>query len=183
VFNKAALRADRLGEILTQVPVPKAFFAALLNLQPGRRRFTLELISAAFDYAGAVGQRFKHHFRVLRPADRSPLVQPLLLTPGHSSYPAGHATQGHLVKKVLASLIPEAAGNAAWAVGNETYDQLEGLANRIAENRIVAGLHYPVDNSEGKTLGESLATDFIEKAKTAGSALNWLWGKASDEWR
>ena len=37
----AALRADRLNEILTQVAVPYSFFAMLLNLQPGRHRKSL----------------------------------------------------------------------------------------------------------------------------------------------
>ena len=174
-MKMAALRNDRMAEILTQVTVPYPFFAMVLNLQPGRHRFTFEMMAAAFNFASAVGQRFKHRFRVVRPADRSSLIQPVLLTPGHSSYPAGHAAQCHLVKVILAQLLDTLATL-------EIKSQLEALANRISENRVVAGLHFNVDNAQGKVLGEKLAGYFIDKSKVAGSGLEWLWRRAKDEW-
>ena len=172
VFELAALRADRMGEILSQVTIPYPFFAMVLNLQPGRHRHIYELLAAAFNLASAAGQVFKHHFRVARPADRTPLIQPVLQTPGHGAYPAGHATQCHIAKTVLAKLL---------GTGAEATDQLEKLANRIGENRIVAGLHYPSDIDQGKVLGEALGKHFIEMAKVPGSALEWLWGEALAE--
>jgi hypothetical protein len=36
----------------------------------------------------------------------------------------------------------------------ETSEQLERLANRIGENRVVAGLHYPTDIAQGKVLAK-----------------------------
>jgi hypothetical protein len=63
----------------------------------------------------------------------------------------------------------------------ELVDQLEKLANRIGENRIVAGLHYPTDIAQGKVLGEALALHFITMATVPGSALEWLWGEALKE--
>jgi membrane-associated phospholipid phosphatase len=172
VFEKAALRSDRMGEILSQVTIPYPFFAMVLNLQPGRHRYIFELLAAAFNLAGAAGQVFKHHFRVARPSDRTPLIQPVLQTPGHGSYPAGHATQCHLAKAVLVELL---------TAGAETSEQLERLANRIGENRLVAGLHYPADIVQGKVLGEALALHFIAMAKVNNSSLQWLWKKALDE--
>ncbi|MEO6434794.1 MAG: hypothetical protein ABIP55_03395, partial [Tepidisphaeraceae bacterium] len=187
VFDMAALRAERMSEILTQVTLPVSFFAALLNLQRGRFRNTLELLTVAAAYASVVGQRFKHHFRVLRPADRSSLVQPVLLTPQHGAFPAGHATQCHLLKALLAELKPNP--------GNETLSQLDSLARRIAENRVVAGLHYPVDNLEGEKLAKVLAARMIKlatppAAPTTAPALppppatplQWLWKRAKAEW-
>ena len=171
VFEMAALRSDRLGEILSQVVIPYPFFAMVLNLQPGRHRYIFELLAAAFNLAAAAGQVFKHHFRVARPADRTPLIEPVVQTPGHGSYPAGHATQCHIAKAVLAELFNRKAGT-------ETFDQLEKLANRIGENRVVAGLHYPTDIAQGKVLGEALGAHFIAMAKVTDSALKWLWGEA-----
>ena len=93
IMSKTGYRAERMAEILTQVTVPYSFFAMVLNLQPGRHRHTFELMSTVFRLSSTVVMQFKHHLRVRRPADRSPLVQPVLAVPGHASYPAGHATQ------------------------------------------------------------------------------------------
>jgi hypothetical protein len=152
----------------------------VLNLQRGRRRFTYELISAALNLAGVAGQRFKHHFRVARPADRSSLIQPLLLTPGHGSYPAGHAVQTHMLKQVLGKLVNQST--LPQKLQDEIYSELGKLAARISENRVVAGLHYKTDIDQGQALGEKLGDYLV--SKTANSpALNWLWGKAVYEWQ
>ena len=200
VIVKAALRQDRMAEILTQVNVPYAFFASVLNLQPGRHRFTYEAMSAVFHCSTVVVMQFKHHWAIRRPADRSALVQPVLVTPGHGSYPAGHAVQCHFVAAVLKQLLTDAekinvgpdAGNppAATAPNNgnghmaETGEELIALADRIGMNRVIAGLHYVDDLKQGRRLGERLADYFVFKTKTKGSALNWLWTKATNEqWR
>ena len=173
-MEKSALRPDRTAEILSQVAPPYAFFAAVLNLQSGRRRRTFEVMSTAIAFGSVAGQQFKHAFRVLRPADRSPLIQPMLATPGHSSYPAGHAAQCHLLKGVLVNLLGIGATS-------ERYGQLDRLADRIADNRIVAGLHYPIDNEQGRFLGTRLAEFFIAQSAVANSPLAWLWKQARNE--
>ena len=101
-------------------------------------------------------------------------IQPMVATPGHSSYPAGHATQGEMLKLVLASLL-------GLSSTSETYGQLDRLAARIAENRVVAGLHYPVDNEQGRILGAWLAWYFLDCATVADTPLAWLWKLASAE--
>lgn len=85
VLAEAALRPDRMDEILAQVTLPYAFYAASLNLQPGRHRYTFELLAAVWRFSTVVVMQFKHAFGIRRPADRSPLIQPVLLTPGHGS--------------------------------------------------------------------------------------------------
>ena len=67
VLKKAALRADRMSEMLTQVAVPYSFFAMVLNLQPGRHRFTYELMRAALNLSGIAVMQFKHHFKCAVP--------------------------------------------------------------------------------------------------------------------
>jgi hypothetical protein len=174
VVDAAALRPERTAEILAQVNPPFAFFAAVLNLQAGRHRWTFEVLATANTFASVVVQQFKHAFRILRPADRSPLIQPMLATPGHSSYPAGHATQGHMLKLILAELL-------GFTATSERYGVLDRLANRIAENRVVAGLHYPVDNTEGARLGAELAAYFIDQVSEPDTPLEWLWSVAKAE--
>lgn len=46
-----------------------------------------------------------------------------------------------------------------WPVtnGTQTPDRLQRLAERIAINRTVAGVHFPVDSAAGQLLGTSLA--------------------------
>jgi hypothetical protein len=180
VMDMAALRADRLSEILTQVVVPYSYFAALLNLQPGRHRRTYELMSTALILSGIAVMQFKHYFATRRPADRSPLIQPVLLTPNHGSYPAGHSCQSYILSTVLQSLV----GNN---LGLELANQLNLLAYRIGENRVVAGLHYMADITVGEQLGKDLAAHFITLATPIGNsppstALEWLWTNAKAEW-
>ena len=139
--------------------------------------------------------QFKHAWGVRRPTDRSSLIQPVILTPNHGSYPAGHSTQCWFVAEVLKELIKyrKTAGvitGVTVAHQPEIDNQLEALADRIGVNRIVAGVHYKDDIDEGKELGKRLAKYFIAKstgkntaggAVTAGPALDWLWRKAMNE--
>ena len=182
VLDKAALRPDRLSEILTQVANPYAYFSMVLNLQPGRHRHTFELMAMLFALTDKVVMQFKHFFRIRRPADRSQLVQPVLLTPSHGSYPAGHAVQSNLVAAVLKTLVGAGATSDAFV-------QLTRLADRIGENRVIAGVHYPADIDAGKPLGEALSKYVQFMAGYPGSlgappalAVNWLWRQAWAEW-
>jgi len=181
VLDRAALRTDRMGEILTQVAVPFSYFAMVLNLQPGRHRFTYELMQAALGLSGPVVMQFKHFFGTRRPADHSPLIQPMILTPGHGSYPMGHATQSYILATVL-----QDPALATMERGAETGTQLDALAYRISENRVVAGVHYMDDLTAGQVLGTALGEYFLRKASAntgnPTTPLEWLWEQAIAEW-
>ena len=98
----------------------------------------------------------------------------MLLTPGHAAYPAGHATQCHFAVAVLKTLRGITAGDD-WDV------ELTRLADRIGENRVVAGLHYLEDIKVGAALGKTLAVYFDQQRNVAHSAMNWLWTAAAAE--
>ncbi len=184
MIAEAALRPDRMDEILAQVTLPYAFYAALLNLQPGRHRYTFELLAAVWRFSTVVVMQFKHAFGIRRPADRSPLIQPVLLTPGHGAYPAGHATPVRRRRDRAAKALRRVTGPTRCATM-----QLLALAKRIGQNRVVAGLHYEHDIDKGAELGEKLAAYFVAQAVPPDpppaaadfTALQWLWTAALAE--
>lgn len=172
------LRGDRLPEILAQTNDLLSFFALQHSLGANRRPYTLLLIGALMDTAIPQEQRMKHFCSVSRPRDLSPQIQPVIDTPGHSAYPSGHATEAFALATLLAALrlsgkglTPDKglidavlnhltpAAEAAPAL-DETV-RLFRLAHRIADNRTVAGVHYPVDSAHGGLLGLSVALGFV----------------------
>jgi membrane-associated phospholipid phosphatase len=110
--------------------------------------------------------RFKHAFACKRPVDLSSQIQPMIPTPGHATWPSGHATEAFtIIITVLMALLPE---------GHKYKEQLERLAARIAVNRTVAGVHFPVDSAAGRLLGTALAGYFVARCK--GAKTLPLWG-------
>jgi len=162
VAHYAELRDDRGGEILAQVNGALDFIAAILGLNAERHKHTLELLGAALNLANLVEMRLKLGFDVPRPVQLSPQIQPVLPTPGHASWPSGHATESYLMAAMLSHLLPS----------DDVRDvQLQRLAARVAVNRTVAGLHYPVDSAAGRLLGTSLA-EFVRARSGVGAGFH-----------
>ena len=68
----------------------------------------------------------------------------------------GHATQAYAVAYVLKELLNlDPATNPAHAM---VIDQLDRQAARITTNRVMAGVHFPVDSMAGRMLGVALAS-------------------------
>ena len=143
----ADLRIDRAEEIFVQIDDLLSFFGTVGLLDTGRRRNSLELLSAVIRLAEHVEMPLKHYCRAARPIDWSPKVQPMIQTPDHSTYPAGHALECFAAATVLHRLMS----------GKGPKGQLDEMpfriAHRIAVNRVVAGVHFPVDNAAGALLG------------------------------
>ena len=101
-----------------------------------------------------VEMRFKHGLACRRPHEYSPQVQPIILTPAHGTLPSGHATEAFTAALVLWRLLRDADtkpyNHSSWG------KQLMRLAARIAINRTVAGVHFPVDSAAGALLGLTL---------------------------
>jgi hypothetical protein len=77
----------------------------------------------------------------------------MIPTPAHGSYPSAHATEAYAVLTVLEAL------TAAWgtlADRDGRVRMLRGLAERVAVNRTVAGVHYPIDSWAGAALGQAV---------------------------
>jgi hypothetical protein len=155
----ADLREDRGDEIVSQLGVPSAFFGSIAFIHPDRTRWTMELIYVALRFAYSIEMRLKYALACRRPHEYSPQIQPMIPCPLHASWPSGHATEGHLFARILIALLDGTKGDGSlmplWA------NQLMRQASRIAVNRTVAGLHFPVDSAAGALLGHTLAEYFI----------------------
>ncbi|HSV51026.1 MAG TPA: phosphatase PAP2 family protein [Burkholderiaceae bacterium] len=158
VANYAELREDRGAEILAQMTPQVPFWGSIVGLQAHRHKWTLELIDLVLSLAVHVEMRFKHAFACQRPAELSPQVQSMIPSPGHGSWPSGHATEAFAVATVLQSLLQSANGTGA-----KYQEQLQRQASRIAVNRTVAGVHYPVDSAVGRLLGTALGDFFVAR--------------------
>ncbi len=152
VAGYADLRPERLAEILVQSEELAGFFDSLHGVAGPAG---LALLDLAAELATSVAQRLKLGFAVARPVTRSDAVQPIIPTPGHGSYPSGHATQAFAIATVLDHL--------AGGTGPLTDAPVWRLATRIAVNRTVAGVHYPVDSALGAVLGVTLGRAILAR--------------------
>ena len=163
VYNYADLRRDRAAEILSQISGIETFFYGLCPLHPERHRFTIELVAAFYRALVSTEMRMKHELAVPRPVEFSPQIMPMIQTPGHSSFPAGHAAESFMLATVLSALMQ--AGNPRYA----DWDiQLARLAARISVNRVIAGVHFPIDMAAGLVLGLAVGRYFVALAKGEG---------------
>ena len=108
-------------------------------------------------FASFVVQRSKALYNLPRPNELSPRIQPMIPTPGYSTYPSGHATEAHLVSVALKALVGTTKSSDLAAM-------LNALAERIARNREVAGLHFEKDSEAGKRLGIALFDKHLKGA-------------------
>ena len=115
----------------------------------------------------------KGHFMCPRPSQVSTWITPMIDPPVTPSYPAGHAIQSYLMSYLLAftftdngtgaSLLPQHQLPAIAGTANQFRTQASGalfhLANRVSENRVVAGIHYPVDILAGQAVAHRTFQD------------------------
>ena len=148
VNSWAELRQERAPEVLMQIDNQFAFVAAVTGLHPERHRWTTELLVNAILFAVTAGMQFKHALACWRPHQYSAGVQPMITTPGHGSFPSGHSTQAFMLAFLMEKLLN---------LPDDAAEQLERQAARIATNRVVAGVHFPVDSVAGRLLGRTLA--------------------------
>ncbi len=153
VVRAAVEREDRLPEILTQRHDIGAFFDAVSGINRAASPRFSELLLALSEATEYLLMGLKHHAGVHRPAQRSGLVQPVISAPGHGSLPSGHATMAAVNARLLTLMV--------FRNDESSVVQLDLLARRIAFNRVVAGVHFPMDSAAGYQLGHALVDAFI----------------------
>jgi hypothetical protein len=165
-------RADALGEILAQADGFVGYFMAAMGVSPRTHPKTCRLLHAASLVGAYVSLHFKAHYRRARPSQMAPGLMPPIPVPGHPAYPSGHSTQAHLM-----ALCARAGLNAAQLP--DLGIVLDELADRIARNREIAGLHFPSDSSAGATLAEAA---FASLDSAAMPSFQTLATEAKGEW-
>ncbi|MTH63813.1 phosphatase PAP2 family protein [Paracoccus shanxieyensis] len=165
VLGYADLRPERQEEILVQTTDLDSFFTSILPIKAGRAPMTRRLMALVADLGTFAVQRVKLAFAAPRAEMLSDQVQPMIPTPLHGSYPSGHATQAFALATFLA-ILTRADHTAPAPITADS--QLYRMAARIAVNRTVAGVHFPVDSAAGAVLGITLARWLASRAGVAG---------------
>jgi membrane-associated phospholipid phosphatase len=116
------------------------------------------LLSVAMYDATVAAWDAKYRYKRDAPSDVDALAEP----GPDPSYPSEHAVIAGAASRVLAYLYPERPAAA-----------LDAMAERLARERLVAGLNYPSDTREGLKLGRAVADVVIAKARRDGSDRRW----------
>ncbi|MFG6430654.1 phosphatase PAP2 family protein [Roseateles sp. LYH14W] len=156
-------RQMRLHGILGQV---EGLHLGLMALVRARRPVALDtpitfrLLNAANDELLPVLFYFKTEFNAARPSayikDLNPMfARPDPNYPGHPTYPSGHAAQSRLFALVLGAMFSKLGAD------------LITLANDVAYNREVAGVHFEADSEAGQDLAAKVFKLLMSNPKFA----------------
>jgi acid phosphatase (class A) len=141
VIGKSDEREPRFVEIIDQHEAEGAikYWLGMLMIDPSSTPAAYALVRVARRLGEIVVMCLKDHFREPRPSQVCPAIVPMVDPPITPAFPAGHALQSHLISRLI-----EAADRPF-----VQRDMLYALSGRIAENRVIAGLHYPLDLEGG----------------------------------
>lgn len=141
-------KGDRMAKsdaIMAEATMLDFIMLEALGRDQARHRSLYSLLNVTFEVAAAASHQFKHLFVVPRPATLWGDIEPLIASPGHASFPSGHATQAYAAVEVLQAILADKAGN-----------KLATLARSVADNRVIAGVHYDFDSEAGEALGRAI---------------------------
>ena len=170
VLSWAELRYERASEILAQIDPQYAFWSSVVYMHPDRTKRTFELVNIVLQFCVYMEMRFKHALACWRPVEYNAEVQPMITTPGHGTFPMGHGTNAYAVAYVLRRLLDLDADPRYGTV----IEQLDRQAARITTNRVVAGVHFPVDSMAGRMLGVALGEYFVGRCTGTAVTQNFL---------
>jgi membrane-associated phospholipid phosphatase len=178
-------RADAFDEIVAQHDEFASYFLNLLSASNGNPA-TAKLLTIASFIAGFCGMYYKGKYQRPRPTMLCPALLPPLCVPGHASFPSGHSTQAHLMALCVGQALPKAKSKAM-------ADSLTKLADRIARNREIAGLHYASDSAFGRDLAPGILellsaplktdTPVADKTEPAKTWYQLALEAAQEEWK
>ncbi|HWC04925.1 MAG TPA: hypothetical protein VHF87_19405 [Methylomirabilota bacterium] len=141
-LDAAPERESRFAEIIHQDGAEGAlsYWSGMLMLEPAAAPATTLLVRVARRIGEMVAVCLKHQYRFPRPSQLCPAILPMIDVPAHPSFPSGHSLQTRLISRCL-----ERARSGLPQAG----PLLRDLAERVGQNRIIAGLHYPLDHEAG----------------------------------
>ena len=146
-------RPSVLAEAMAQNSGILQYFSGILDFNLRSRPATVYLCTVALRIASFQAMHYKYQFDRVRPSRLSPRLMPPIDPPGHAAFPSGHATQARLIARCLEAVMP---ADIIPVDGGRRPEEgpLRRMADRIARNREVLGLHYPSDSVAGRTLAD-----------------------------
>ncbi|HXA26797.1 MAG TPA: phosphatase PAP2 family protein [Acetobacteraceae bacterium] len=150
VTAAAEERADALGEILSQSDEFISYFLNMMTARPAAYPQTTRLLAIASLVGTFVAMYFKGRYARPRPSQLCPALLPPIEVPGHASFPSGHSTQAHLMALCMDAVLDTLVQKPVMD------DDLWTLADRLARNREIAGLHYRSDTVAGRLFAECI---------------------------
>ena len=154
VLDASPDREDRFLEIIQQNDADGSigYFLAMLMIDPPRYKDTYLLIRVARRIGELVTMGLKGHYMIPRPPQVCPAIVPMIDPPITPSFPAGHALEATLIARCL---MESWGKDVSGFVLPSRVDLLTYLAGRIGENRVIAGIHYPLDIKAGHEVAEA----------------------------
>lgn len=157
ILQLALEREDRFAEVIDQDDGDGAinYWLGMLKVDPARHPATYLMLRIGRRIGEHVVMCLKGDFRSPRPSQLSPSIVPMIDPPVTPSFPAGHALQAYLNSYLLAYCLPNLPQqqnplpNVPQYPAQQASGPLFDLAERVSQNRIVAGIHYPVDIEAG----------------------------------
>ncbi len=150
-------RADALGEILSQSSEFVSYFLNLMSARPASHPRTTQVLAIASLVGTMVAMHFKGLYARPRPSQLCPALLPPIEVPGHASFPSGHSTQAHLMALCMEDVLTiRPAATPPTVQRGTTVEALWTLADRIARNREIAGLHYVSDSKAGVAVARAI---------------------------
>jgi hypothetical protein len=141
----------------------------------GRRPYTATLVQVGIAFGQMVGMFWKNSYKKARPAQYYPALMPVIPTPAHPSYPSNHSLQCHLILHCVLAGMPCNTRKLMEPV-------LRTLADRIALNREIAGVHFSEDTDAGSKLAERLFFELKLEDKGKVPEFNQVKRNACAEW-
>jgi membrane-associated phospholipid phosphatase len=181
-----------MSEALAQSTDMVGYWAGLLMFSRFSHPWTFRLARIAIVVGEFMAMHLKRQQGRPRPSQLSPALMPPIPVPGHASYPSGHATQAYLLSGLMARVMP-AFVNAPLGLAippapatnplvNPAATVLDRLAERVARNREVMGLHYRSDSTAGQGVAALILPKLLACPTMAAAAPNGVIAMAQLEW-
>lgn len=177
ILDLAPEREERFMEIIDQDDADGAvnYWLGMLRINPARHPATYLMVRLGRRIGEHVAMCLKGYFRSPRPSQLCPTIVPMIDPPGTPSFPAGHAVQAYLMSYLLAYSLPNIPPGYNEMALQSADGPLFKLAYRVSQNRIVAGVHYPIDIKAGRIV----AIKCFELVQSVYS----MWGNAGQQTR
>jgi len=177
VVNASLDRADRALEICDQATAPGAlnYWTGLIRINPSQERNAWLLMLVARKIGEYVAMGLKSYYRMRRPSQVYPWILPIIDPPDTPSFPSSHSLEAHLISFALKAALTPRAGQPS-----QTALALDHLAHRVARNREIAGVHYPMDSACGAFVAQG-CLDMLTSKLPAGSLFGALLANAKTE--